>query len=175
MSGYRVESMSNHSAGEAPLMRALPLNTPVRISSNVSEPYYGGSANYEDIYYLFLDTLIVSSPDGLAASVYQNERPVAQECMLAWCAKTIKSTYAWGNYEETVTKTFLNETAQQQPFPWESIAMNIQGYDVNYVLFDGNVSIYPPGMDTTTDGYGVSNETFSRTQTLFVGLSRTNT
>ena len=45
--------------------------------------------------------------------------------------------------------------------------MNIQGDDVNYVLFHGNVSIYPPGMDTATDGYGVSNETFSRSQTLF--------
>lgn len=167
MSGFRVDSLANASAGEALLLRTFPLDQPVKIGVPIKDPPFGGSINYKDVYYPFVDALIVSAADGSAASVYRKERPVAQECMLTWCVKTFKSSYAWGNYKEEVTATFLNMTKRQQPFPWNSFPVTTNGGEGMFVEFRGNISIYPPSTDISTDGYGVSNETFSRIQSLF--------
>ncbi|CAN9393464.1 unnamed protein product [Alternaria alternata] len=130
-------------------------------------PLFGGSIHFKDVYLPFLDAIIVSAADGTASSVYDRQRPVGQECMLSWCVKTLKSTYAWGDYEETVTKTFLNNTARQRPYPWTGRSVVSLGEEAFWSEFQGNLSIHPPGTDPMVDDYGMSNETFARTQALF--------
>ncbi|KAI4943222.1 hypothetical protein J4E91_009662 [Alternaria rosae] len=153
---------------EALLLRTLALS-PALSSANPlsSTPLFGGSINFKDIYLPFLDAIIVSAADGAASSVYNGQRPVAQECMLSWCVKTIKSTYDSGDYEETVTKTFLNRTARQRPYPWTGWSVWSLGEEAFFSEFRGNLSLHPPGTDTSIDDFGMSNETFARTQALF--------
>ena len=110
MSGYLMEA--NGSAGEALVMRTLPLTTLLS-----KEPLYGnGSINFKHIRNTITDSLIVSSLNGSAATVYQNITPVAQECILSWCVKTLQSSYDHGEYSETITSTQVNIT--EGPFPW---------------------------------------------------------
>ncbi|UPX15498.1 uncharacterized protein EKO05_0005944 [Ascochyta rabiei] len=168
MSGFKVETSPNSSTeGEALLMRMLPLNRPISLAERLSGLLYGGSIRYKDVYAPFLDTLIVSAVDGTAESVYSKRRPVASECILTWCVKTVHSSYSWGNYEEIVTDTFFNNTGREHPAPWDSTPLVIDGAESNWVTFKRNYSIYPASMDPATDGFGVSNETHTRTQVLF--------
>jgi hypothetical protein len=169
MSGYRTDNANNKSAsGEALLFRTLPLNVPITSYDPFSAiPPYGGSIRFKDVFFPFLDAIIVSAADGTATSVYTNKLPVAQECILSWCVKTIKSSYAWGRYEEAIVASYFNTTARHQPYPWEGTPVDTKrGFEV-YTAFHSNISINSvPGNFTATD-YGVSNETFARTAYLF--------
>lgn len=168
MSGFQVDYPTNESTnGEALLLRMLPLNTPVSLSTRLSGQLFNGSVYFKDIYAPFLDALIVSSADGTADSVYKQTPPVAQECILAWCVKTLKSSYSSGGYQETVVATFLNSTGRANPTPWSSTEIDFNGDKANWVIFGGNYSIHPSSEETPVIEYGVSNETFSRTQALF--------
>jgi len=125
--------------------------------------------NYKDVYFPVLDAIIVSAADGTASSVYEKVPPVAQECIITWCVKTLNSSYAEGKYQETVVWTFLNHTTRQQQYPWSVIpntdySLDMISFDIN---FTDNITIQPPGTDISFGGYGVSNESFSRTQVLF--------
>lgn len=81
MSGYRTDAQGNSSTeGEALLLRNLPLTSPITsVYPFSSDPVFGGSVNFKDIYFPLLDAFIVSAADGTAASVYKKKRPVAQE------------------------------------------------------------------------------------------------
>ncbi|KAI8935463.1 hypothetical protein NX059_008033 [Plenodomus lindquistii] len=169
MSGYRIDTSSNVSTeGEALLFRALPLNPPITsIQPFSSTPWFGGSIKFKDVYFPTVDALIVSAADGTADSVYKKAPPVAQECVLSWCVKTFQSSYLGGDYKETVTETYMNTTARQQPYPWEVFPIHSQGEDAFFTIFHGNISIHPPWTNLSTADFGVSNETYSRTQALF--------
>jgi hypothetical protein len=167
MSGYRLENMTDGSTdGEALLFRTLPLNVPViSVVPFSTTPLYGGSINFRDIHFPFVDAIIASSADGTASSVYARKVPVVQECMLSWCVKTIQSSYASGNYEETITDTYLNTTAREQPYPWhvEQVPKE-HGF---FTSFGANISIYPPSRKGIYTEFGVSQDTFEKTQALF--------
>lgn len=87
--------------------------------------------------------------------------------MLTWCIKSFKSSYALGNYQETVTDTFLNTTGRRQQYPWEVFPIHVQGEDVFFTIFHGNISLHPPWTNPSGSEYGISNETYTRTQALF--------
>jgi hypothetical protein len=170
MSGFRTGTVAANSStkDEALLLRTIALSAAMTSVNLLSAtPFFGGSVHFKDVYLSFLDTIIVSAADGTASSVYDRQRPVAHECILSWCVKTLKSTYAWGDYEETVTKTFLNNTARQRPYPWTGRSVVSLGEETFWSEFQGNLSIHPPGTDPMVDDYGMSNETFARTQALF--------
>ncbi|OAG15635.1 hypothetical protein CC77DRAFT_1065702 [Alternaria alternata] len=170
MSGFRTGTAAANSStkDEALLLRTIALSAAMTSVNPLSAtPFFGGSIHFKDVYLPFLDAIIVSAADGTASSVYDRQRPVAQECMLSWCVKTLKSTYALGDYEETVTKTFLNTTARQRPYPWTGRSAVFLGEEAFWSEFQGNLSIRPPGADPRVDDYGMSNETFARTQALF--------
>jgi hypothetical protein len=113
MSGYLVDD--NGLPGETLLMRTLPLIT---IYGYI--PFYGnGSINFKEYRDSIADIVIVSAANGSAASVMQGIRPVAQECILTWCVKTIQSSYTSGQYSEEVLHTFHN-TTEGSP-PWTSV------------------------------------------------------
>jgi hypothetical protein len=148
LSGYRNDNSSNSTYGETLLMRIMPLTTnPTR------ETLWDGSINFKHIGHTLMDALIVSSSDGSASSVYRHDRPIAHECILAWCVKTLRSTYSWGHYEEDVQEIFFNTS--RIPHPWRTKRVpggHLTGYS-------GNVSIYPPTEPRDGQGYGISNET----------------
>jgi hypothetical protein len=151
MSGYRVANGSNGSIyGETLLMRTMPL-----VTNPSREALYGGSINFRNITNPILDALIVSSADGSSESVYRKELPIAHECMLSLCVKTLRSSYSWGIYEESVEETFLNTT--RAPYPW--FTTYYPEADVTDTNYERNISIYTPDMARDQPGYGLSNDT----------------
>jgi hypothetical protein len=153
MSGYRVDNSTDSLYGETLLMRTLPL-----VSNPDRTPLYGGSINFKHINYPIIDALIVSAADGSAESVYRKAPPVAHECILTWCVKTLRSSYARGGYEEEVIETFTNTT--QIDYPWWSEKLSL---DYTLLDFSANMTITPPANDTNVTTFGVSNDTFLNT------------
>ncbi|EAT86310.1 hypothetical protein SNOG_06479 [Parastagonospora nodorum SN15] len=151
MSGYRVSNDSEDPAyGEALLMRTLPL-----VTNPSRQPLYGGSINFKSLNHPILDALIVSSQDGSAESVYRKETPIAHECVLSWCIKTIRSSYSWGVYHEDVEETIINTT--RTPYPWTSKYIpHLRTTDTDY---HGNISIYNSDKSQDKLEYGLSNST----------------
>jgi hypothetical protein len=153
MSGFLVDSNGTR-AGEALIMRTLPLTALL-----TREPLFGnGSIHFKHLRNTITDVLIVSLANGSAESVYQSVPPIAQECVLSWCVKTLKSSYDHGVYEEEIIETHVNTTAG--PFPWIGFPFADEfgtGVDIFY-LQDINIA------GTTSDsrnfsGYGTDNET----------------
>jgi hypothetical protein len=149
MSGYLVRP--DQTPGETLLMRTLPLTT-----ISAKEPFYGnGSIHFKQYRNTIADVLIVSAIDGTANSVYQHLPPVAQECILTWCVKTIRSSYDWGKYNEIVLDTYMNTT--QGEFPWVAVPFETatdNGTDLKY-LSDINIDVEARD-GRALDGYGTS-------------------
>jgi hypothetical protein len=137
-------------------MRMVPL-----VMNPGRATFWDGSINFRHINEPILDALIVSSADGSASSVYRKDVPSAHECVLAWCVKTLRSSYTYGIYEETVEETFFNTT--KTPYPWKTRTDSL-GTVFDYL---GNVSIYPPDIPRHGQGFGVSNDTMVDTVIAF--------
>jgi len=151
MSGFRVGNSTSPSPGETLLMRTLPL-----VTNPSRKPLYGGSINFKHITYPLLDALIVSSADGTVDSVYKKMAPVAQECMLTWCVKTLRSSYTSGDYNEEVVETFINTTNAEWPW-WTRDYPELKMTDT---IYKANISLSPPSMESNPTSFGVSNNTF---------------
>jgi hypothetical protein len=150
MSGYVL----GPDTSEALIMRTLPLTNLL-----TKEPLFGnGSINFKHIRNTIVDVLIVAAASGTADSVFQKIPPRAQECVLSWCVKTIRSSYDYGVYGEEIIENHLNTTGG--PFPWVGYPFEDEyggGTDIFYLQ---NISI----SGVTSDGrqfkdYGVSNGT----------------
>jgi hypothetical protein len=153
MSGFLIES-NNTRRGEALVMRTLPLTTLL-----TREPLFGnGLIHFKHLRNTLTDVLIVSAVNGSADTVFKMIPPVAQECVLSWCVKTIKSSYDHGAYSEEIIQTYDNTTAGD--FPWLGVPFVDEygaGTDICY-LQDINIA------GTTSDqrnfsGYGTDNVT----------------
>lgn len=158
MSGYLVKPVESTAgqapAGEALLTRAMPLFTnPAR------RPLFGGSINFKHIRNPIADVLIVSAANGLD-SVKRNEAPIARECVLYWCVKTIRSSYFWANYEEEVMSTFINETVG--PYPFESYRVEEPGFNGTAVRYLEDVNIKASSTTYDNSLYELSNVTHLR-------------
>lgn len=160
MSGYLVESIQSEYgravAGEALLMRALPLITnPLRL------PLYGdGSINFKHARHKIQDGLFASIPDGLVENFYENKTPIMQECMLAWCVKRFNASWYLGTFEETVIDTYLNDTGVPGSYPY------LFDPDGNPTEYAGDIIVNTPfGGGSAT--YGVSNLTAIKTLNIF--------
>jgi len=158
MSGYMLEP-SDFTQGEALLVRMLPLvTTPER------RLLRGGSIKFKSVRNPIVDAVIVGASNGIA-SVYRNETPIAHECVLSWCVKTIKATYAWGSYLEEITATVVNET--KGDFPWLTepfYSPTLNGTDIYYTE---DINIVTDPSNGSASIYGVSNDTMSRTVAMF--------
>jgi hypothetical protein len=155
MSGYLVNT--DGSPGETLLMRTLPLTTIFDY-----KPLYGnGSINFKQFRNSIADVLIVSAVGGLATSVHQKIPPVAQECVLTWCVKTIRSSYDSGQYSEEILHTFQNTT--EGPPPWISVPFwtyYANGTD-NVYLQNISINLGPTLEGRNISGYGTSNKSAS--------------
>lgn len=165
MSGYATLP-DEEATQEVLLTRTLPLTTLQKL------PLYGdGSINFKNYRNTMLDALIVSAANG-RNSIFLNETPIALECVLTWCVKTIKSNYALGRYEENVTRTFINTT--DGPYPWTSEPYeeeDLKTVTIDYLAeINLDVSEYPLDPDAaprTTSNYGVTAATAFETNMIF--------
>jgi len=160
MSGYVVDGGDELLKDEALLVRVMPLTDML-----TKAPVFGGSINFKHLRNPILDTLIVSTKDG-PDGVYRNETPVAHECVLAWCVKTVVSAYAWGQYSETISTVYLNESDASWPWPWQSSPVELKGENATMTIFDEDVSITPPLATRTKstaryESFSMSNTTAS--------------
>ncbi|KAH4385328.1 hypothetical protein HBI24_128460 [Parastagonospora nodorum] len=154
VSGYRLNDNSSSTYGETLLMRTIPL-----ITNPDARSLYDGSINFRHIVNPILDALIFSAADGSESSVYRKDMPIAHECMLAWCVKTLRSTYSWGKYEEMVEEEHFETT--KTPYPWHTVFH--PEIDVTATDYFANVSIYPPNTSGDSLGFGLSNDTMMDT------------
>ncbi|EAT86306.2 hypothetical protein SNOG_06475 [Parastagonospora nodorum SN15] len=157
MSGYMVDN-NGKPKGEALLMRTLPL-----LSNPLREPLWGaGTINFKEIRNPIVDVLISSSAE--ASDVFANKPPVLQECVLAWCVKTVKSSYYVGTYKEDVTSTMINNTSGPQP--WSATKLEDGSTYTDYLE---NVTIAAPstGKNFSQWGWGVNNDTMFQTVVIF--------
>jgi hypothetical protein len=127
MTGHR-KATGNLTNEESLVTRVLPL-----VDAMTRKPLYGtGSYRFKNVQNALTDFFVVSAANS-TNSTYTKAKPVAQECMLAWCVKTLKSAYIQANYSEEVTHTFLNTTPSE--YPWKSTFMDNGwgwGYVINY-------------------------------------------
>jgi hypothetical protein len=156
VSGYIINTQSS-AKGDALVMRTIPM-----LDVMTKEPIYrNGSVLFAHIRNPITDFVIASAVDGTAASVYRNEAPVLQECVLFWCVKTIQSSYEGGIYKEDVIDIQLNTTSG--PHPWST-------YDVTTPYQNGTYIIYNDDIAITTDNgqtFGMSNGTVTNVMLLF--------
>jgi hypothetical protein len=158
MSGYML-GKDEKPTGEALLMRSLPL-----VTNGMREPLWGsGSINFKNIRNPIMDVLIASSAG--THEVHENKPPVLHECVLAWCVKTIRSSYFLGAYEEEIVRTYLNES--QGPYPWSVTFLPAD--EVYLATYSENVTISAPstGRKFSKWGWGVSNDTLFTTVNIF--------
>ncbi|KAF1952533.1 hypothetical protein CC80DRAFT_479345 [Byssothecium circinans] len=151
LSGYTTAAISapngSAPAGEALLLRMLPM---VDVISREELP--NGSVNFKDIRNPISDFLVVAADS--AERVYRNRTPVAQECVLYWCIKRMKSSYLYGTYKEDVVSAFTNSTPGSSP--WKSYRIDDPshpGYDYYYTE---NITITSPSNRLE---YGMTNRT----------------
>jgi hypothetical protein len=156
MSGYIITA--NGSIGDTLLMRALSLVNPLK-----REPFWGdGTLNFKHIRNRLTDVMIASAADG-SASVYRNETPVAHECMIAACVKTLVSSFYRADYREDVVDSFFNTT--MGPYPWHT--KTVPPHNFNRTEYTENITIVPPVEGHEEVEYGISNMTAITTLGLF--------
>lgn len=158
MSGYMLGS-DGKTKGEALLMRSLPL-----VLGQIRNPLWNeASLNYKHIRNPVVDVLISSTAN--ASDVYADKAPLLQECVVAWCIKTIQSSYFVGTYEEEVTSTFFNDT--QGPYPWS--VDYLPDEDIYMVDYFENVTIAAPPTEQNFSpwGWGINNDTMLQTVNVF--------
>lgn len=96
---------------DALLSRLFRLRTPEY--PNNALPYWNGSLRFQNISLPIVDFVTVSSAN--ASAVYNNQTPIAHECTLQWCVKTIQASYSGGAYSEKVLATVENNTITGNP------------------------------------------------------------
>jgi hypothetical protein len=164
MTGYIQEgNTSEVTIGETLLVRSLPLTEMIN-----KVPISGGSVKFKHIANPIFDSLIVSATNG-AAGIRRKEKPAAHECVLAWCAQTIKSSYDSGVYSENILSKQFNTSAEPYPFPWESFPVEDKGEVVaNVVLYVQNVSLQiPSSPHASNQSFSVDNTTVSNVMQAF--------
>lgn len=129
-----------------PLFDSAPLylNYPLRT-------WWDGSINFKNISNPIMDFIIVDTPDGVPG-VYANVTPSAQECVLSWCVRRVKSEVYIGNL------TQLDDITPMQP-KGDGVSPWTQDSDLSLTYWD-NFTYSPLDSNQT---FSVSNETISQT------------
>lgn len=133
MTGYPIDRYANYSK-DVLVSRSQPLYS-VWDRSVLS----GYKAKLNDTRNPIAHFVVVSGEN--QEKVRQNSTPIAHECNISWCVKTMNSTYSGGYFAEDTTDTVYNNTLG--PDPWYTYEwfdgdgiMKGMGYD-----YSENVSI----------------------------------
>ncbi|KAF9741584.1 hypothetical protein PMIN02_004195 [Paraphaeosphaeria minitans] len=168
MIGYRVESLTNLTSSEILVTKAMPL-----ISNMNRRPSWGGSINFKHVRNPIANFVVVSpynttDDESILESIFQHKKPQAHECMLAWCVKTIESSYHESAYTETIKSQFINTTAG--PFPFTFIdADTTDPKDTWKMQYLQDITVDPHARDGqgNTSSFGLSNDTAANVVTIF--------
>jgi hypothetical protein len=79
------------------------------------------------------------------SSVYAHEPPIAAECVLRWCVKTIEAQCQNGVYSETISSTYTNDSVLPDQFKW--FYNSITGTSAAHTAYD--IIITPPNQTET--------------------------
>jgi hypothetical protein len=128
MAGYNVDSDTPY-AGEVLLMRTQPMYD---LFTRELIPGYKAKLNNSRNP---LEHAIIVSGISLE-NVMQNKTPIAHECLLSWCVKTMLSAYSEGGYTETIIKTTINNDTSEGTH-WLVIPIidehnDLSGFDYTY-------------------------------------------
>jgi hypothetical protein len=151
LSGYVVPQNGSTAAGEALIVRAIPLS-----DFDTKMPFYAdGSVGFKNVSLPILDVLISTVESG-APGVYNKEVPVVRECMLTWCVHTMKSSYASGTYQEEIISTFIEPALDTDPWPWWH-QVYPDGIDL---LYTQSVALRPPHPQPLSSDAIIINDTY---------------
>jgi hypothetical protein len=162
MSGYLVDPPTSKPS-ETLLVRTLPLLTVFD-----KNPIFGnGSVRFPNVRNPITDVLIVSAADGSVQSVLRHEIPIAQECVLSWCVKTLKSSYNSGTYTEEVLATHTNTL--KGAWPWLTEPFNTTSTNgTSIYLREGNeIHVNTTLKDDVLADFGLSKNTAYNVMTTF--------
>ncbi|CAI6323215.1 unnamed protein product [Periconia digitata] len=120
--------------GEALLGRIFPLFT-----IPDKKAMWGGSIHFKGIQNVIQDA-IVATYEGDPANVYRSQTPIAEECIICWCIKTMESTYLLDNYREKVIKTSSSSQAGAV-IPWDSYPLNLDGKPGTFTSYAEDIAI----------------------------------
>lgn len=151
MIGEVINGANVSETGEMLLARSLPLTEIL-----TKKRLFGGSIQFGQFANPILDTLVVSAlgwEDG-----YQKMIPIAQECFLAWCVKTIKSSYNSGEYNEEVLSIFRNSTSV--PDPWQSSSFEEENETMTMTIYTTDIVLTPPPAYRVQDKPPLYNDTY---------------
>lgn len=153
LTGYVANGTDDPSTtGEALLVRLVPLT-----NWDTLLPEYGsGSIRFKGVRQPILDALVASTPTG-THSILSKEAPVVNECMLAWCVQTVKSTYQWGTYEEEVISTYIDDKNNDTPWPWYTYDTPIGMYSV----YNQSITLEPPDLGRNRSNHYLFNQTYN--------------
>jgi hypothetical protein len=152
MSGYIIDEKDNSSIGEILLQRSIPLTEIL-----TKKRLYGGSINFKHVRNPILDTLVVSAVDPSGDNPWR-DMPIARECVLSWCIKTIESSYVMGEYAENVTSTFWNTT--EGPDPWESTQFKQGDETLTSTIYTQDIAVVPPPTTSNDSHYVVRSNAY---------------
>ena len=136
MSGYTLQPNSSL-PGEGLILRTYELQNFDSLAYN-----WSGSGAYSDIQSPIEHFIVVSAAD--IASAYANSTPVAQECMLSWCEKTIQSNFSGGQYWEQILSEYVRLNTSKVPDVFQTRVLD--GIK-QYAIF--NVTVYGSDPSTT--------------------------
>jgi hypothetical protein len=140
MSGYSLNnSIQPPTPGEGLWMSTLALVQPM---ANIT--YWNGSLLFKEEVdkWPIQDFLLALNPEPV--SVYNHQAPMAAECLLRWCVKTIAAEYKDGVFTETVESAYFNESSLPPQFQWRWNPISGGGAHIAY-----DINISPPGQNET--------------------------
>ncbi|KAF1976745.1 hypothetical protein BU23DRAFT_565431 [Bimuria novae-zelandiae CBS 107.79] len=154
MAGYNNEAHSNHT-GEVLVSRSQPL-----YDLFTRAPLSGYAAKLNDTRNPISHFVVVSGGDVI--QVRQNATPIAHECIISWCVKTMQPMVFEGAYTENVTDIVFNKTLGYDPW---NVSVTMDGDEVvgSYFEYNENITIFGnSGLEFT-----LSNDTHSNILTIF--------
>lgn len=140
--GYATNTSMPAVDSDVLISRIFKLRTP-EYPSNLF-PYWNGSLRFQNVSWPLLDFVTVSSANASAA--YRNQTPIAHECTLQWCVKTIQASYSGGHYIEDVLATYEENTITTNP-----IISFVNSHGVLCVDMLANISITVDGQNFFMD------------------------
>ncbi|KAF2430987.1 hypothetical protein EJ08DRAFT_660400 [Tothia fuscella] len=143
MSGYALDNKTR-----APT-KAL-ISRQLRLMDFVN-PLWGGSLRFKATKDVIFDWMTVASSSG--DSVYANQTPIATECVLHWCSKSISAAYEDGRYNEEVISTSVNESGHSMFNGFNTSIKNSKVVHLNYLQ---DIHITPPGQQFSLSVSNVS-------------------
>jgi hypothetical protein len=132
MTGYSLNASTSH---EALLLRYFMLQDMRNVGSFTYN--WTGFGQFDDIQNPLEHFIVATLPD--VAAAHANSTPVAQECMLSWCAKTISSSFSNGQYQETIRSTVIetNSSRAIDQIPAEMATEGIEYFGYSNVTVHG--------------------------------------